>query len=574
MAAMSVTLNDPIAEAHWIAQPKKLKTVLFQHQRHNITKMAQLEEYKEILAPNGDIISTNVGVLGDKPGTGKTYTIIGLLCQDVAWWKKTQTMTTFTAVNLAGNIAIRKQQTFKTINTNLVICSGSILKQWAKELAQTSLTVAVIDTKAKAKSTEVAEYDVVLCLNTMYNSVIEENAKYAWKRVIYDEVDSAYIMKMSPIVAGFIWLVSATSCAFMDEVNRSRSHYLKTVFNKIQSNADYNPKTFMESITLRAPINLVKMATDAIPEYKTTHYQVAEAKLVKNLGKFMEAKIQELVTAGNTEEAIKLLGGKSSNDSIAQLLRAKLITELKEAEAKIVEHSGNRHLQKNWIAKKVSCETRLDDLDAKIKEMESADCTICCEPITAPVLLSCCQNLTCAKCIASHLDAQSKRIIAHSCPFCRSLEVKKRMVHMSKYAPPAPAKKTKVKVPSKILTKLDVISTIVAKANSRVLIFASDSHAFADLEQHLAEMKIGTSQVKGTHTQREHSLEKFFTGECPVLLLNSRVNGAGLNLQHTTDVVVYNKMEAHLLQQLIGRAYRIGQQKTIRVHTFHQDEAE
>ena len=51
-----------------------------------------------------------------------------------------------------------------------------------------------------------------------------------------------------------------------------------------------------------------------------------------------------------------------------------------------------------------------------------------------------------------------------------------------------------------------------------------------------------------------------------VLCLNSVNNGAGINLQETTDIILYHKMQPHMETQIIGRSNRIGRKTNLSVH--------
>ena len=51
------------------------------------------------------------------------------------------------------------------------------------------------------------------------------------------------------------------------------------------------------------------------------------------------------------------------------------------------------------------------------------------------------------------------------------------------------------------------------------------------------------------------------------------MNGAGLNLQATTDIIFWHQMSPEITQQIIGRAYRFGLDHDVNIHKFFsQDE--
>ena len=66
----------------------------------------------------------------------------------------------------------------------------------------------------------------------------------------------------------------------------------------------------------------------------------------------------------------------------------------------------------------------------------------------------------------------------------------------------------------------------------------------------------------GQKRTRDIKIEKYKNGLCPVLFLNSNFNGAGINLQETTDIIFYHEMPNDNREQNIGRAMRVGKKRS------------
>jgi len=49
-------------------------------------------------------------------------------------------------------------------------------------------------------------------------------------------------------------------------------------------------------------------------------------------------------------------------------------------------------------------------------------------------------------------------------------------------------------------------------------------------------------------------------------MLNAQYNGSGLNLQETTDIILYHKFNKFSEEQIIGRANRMGRNDVLYVH--------
>ena len=80
------------------------------------------------------------------------------------------------------------------------------------------------------------------------------------------------------------------------------------------------------------------------------------------------------------------------------------------------------------------------------------------------------------------------------------------------------------------------------------------------------ENKISNAHIKGSIKTREINLERYRNGNIQVIFLNASYNGSGLNLQETTDIILFHEMPTNNLSQILGRANRIGRKIPLNVH--------
>jgi len=52
------------------------------------------------------------------------------------------------------------------------------------------------------------------------------------------------------------------------------------------------------------------------------------------------------------------------------------------------------------------------------------------------------------------------------------------------------------------------------------------------------------------------------------VILNSRFNGAGINLETASDIILYHEMPSAIREQVVGRALRIGREGDLIVHNL------
>jgi len=122
-------------------------------------------------------------------------------------------------------------------------------------------------------------------------------------------------------------------------------------------------------------------------------------------------------------------------------------------------------------------------------------------------------------------------------------------------------------------TKPETIADIIYnKPEGKFLVFSSYEQSFSLIKSIFNEKEIDYMEIKGSKTSRENRLAEYQYGDRNVIFLNSKFNGAGINLQITTDIILYHKMPVHIEKQVIGRANRIGRVGTLTIHYLEGDE--
>jgi SNF2 family DNA or RNA helicase len=107
----------------------------------------------------------------------------------------------------------------------------------------------------------------------------------------------------------------------------------------------------------------------------------------------------------------------------------------------------------------------------------------------------------------------------------------------------------------------------------RFLVFSSHEASFRGLKQILAGKGIRSELLIGTTSHINKVKNQFTKGTIRVLYMNARHVGAGLNLESTTDIVLYHRMNGELERQMIGRAVRFDRSAPLTVtHLEHPGE--
>jgi len=121
---------------------------LYLHQKNNVLKMEYQESTKEREYTYGNRktkISTNMGILNDKVGSGKTLAMVSLLSRSKIKNEPLEERYFYPwTIDMGSNhyfsFITEEQISFRPLNLNIIICSSAIFQQWASELDKTDLT--------------------------------------------------------------------------------------------------------------------------------------------------------------------------------------------------------------------------------------------------------------------------------------------------------------------------------------------------------------------------------------------------------------------------------------------------
>lgn len=537
-----------------VSQPKELKTTLYQHQLASVYQMEERERTKQVIE-NDIIYDTNIGVNADKTGYGKTLSMITLIYRDKMEWNMdipfTQSIITTFA---SGRIKKTIKKDFEKIDVTLILVNQSIIKQWYDELEKTPLSIKMITTKKSIVTTMVENYDVILVIPTMYNGLLLKYNRVAWKRFIFDEPGHMKVPAMRKIIAGFNWLVTATPDAIVYKHKSCTSSFMHDIIGNIG----------WRSFSLEFSYLLVKN-NDSFIEYSysmppTKHYYYKCYNPIYNTVKgFVTQKITQMISAGNISGAIKELGGGTTRN-IAELVKNKKLEELEELESMIKIYTIRN--KKKQIEKAVDqvnrIKSQINELENRYSDILSGECNICLEKINKPVMEPNCQNVFCGTCLLKWLETKS------SCPLCRDNVKANQLI----YIDDGKSDKNNSQFDIKTLkTKVNtIISLIKSKTNGKFIIFSAWDETFSPIRNILENNQIKFIEVKGCIESRQKSIENFRSGDINVIFLNSKNNGSGINLQEATDIIIYHDMLPNMLNQIIGRANRIGRTESLNVH--------
>jgi SNF2 family DNA or RNA helicase len=108
-------------------------------------------------------------------------------------------------------------------------------------------------------------------------------------------------------------------------------------------------------------------------------------------------------------------------------------------------------------------------------------------------------------------------------------------------------------------------------SKSKILIFSISDYSFSSIEPVLQKQNVRYAYIKGNSNQINSVVKKYKGDEINVLLVNCINYGSGLNLENTTDIIMFHKMDSQIKGQVIGRAQRPGRTNPLNVHFLLHD---
>jgi SNF2 family DNA or RNA helicase len=608
-------------------QPSKIKKVLKPHQLACLYKAIYMENVGSTTYRNREAtikISTNIGIIGDIVGYGKTLTALSIIAHNplenihvntakIHSFHSARAYNYFTAET--QNLSLPNTDTM--INSTLIIVPrGPVYVQWEKTLKEsTDLKYIAIDDLnfikknmpplANVNNTtnerEIIEYfnqfDVVLIKNTTLDRLLDyynypignlvSTTKYFiynWKRIMIDECHDI-INKIEVFNYMFIWLISGTYFNMCHKISSSS-------YSQYYNIKDILREDYINYILVKCNKDFVKESFK-IPPIIEYYHLCKMSKYLKIIKKYINSSILDKINANDISGAIKDLGGKNeTEEGMAALICADMNKNLSNkhrereyiASLDILEETKANRL-KTIDVEIASIEGKIKDLTERITEIDSKICSICLDNVSQPIILEC-THIFCGGCLFKFLNAATatnfnSAAIAKRCPDCRadikSTENLTAIVSgvsgvsgVGKNAD-ANALTNEIagisKIGKGILNKEDTLLEILKNKPDGKFIVFSRVDVFTNIIKILVSNGITFAELKGNTSHMMNVLKDFKNGIINVILLTTQYAGYGIDINYATDVIIFHSMAVDK-QQAIGRAQRVGRTNNLIVHNL------
>ena len=550
-----------------MALDSKLKISLFPHQEDSVKNMEKLEKDRSVNIEENSILQTQIGILGDMPGYGKSYSMVSLIARDMMEWKSGDRIL-FDKTDISEFLSLNEKIKIRAINETILVVSTSILLQWKNYFTKSDLKVYTVTTSKNINDFKVGNFDVVIVSHTMYNKFVSIH-NYFWKRFVYDEPDTIHIPHMKNIRAGFYWLITATNN--LQYRYSTKNHFFSKIFT---SHKDIH---FMKYFIIKNDDEYVKASYTSKPVNFITHKCINPA-IINVVKSHLPENVKLMLEAGDIKGAVEALGGSVENNNIFDIVIAKKMQELNISKMKIKIYEERAKINPDeakinileWKQKYTVIDNEINQIRQKYTEMLKDDCSICYSNLQNPILMNCCQQIFCGNCILEWSKQNT------SCPMCRGTIkfTELKMVSLES-KDLEQIKKVELKDSAERLTKTQKLGNIIMEAldekkNAKIIVFSEYEETYNVINTCLKTNNISFTNFNGTIGRKKNILKKYIDGLTPVIFFNTKNNCSGINLEMTTDIILYHTMDPNVKKQIIARADRIGRINNLNVHEFSE----
>jgi len=457
----------------------------------------------------------------------------------------------------------------------------------------TSATSMPVVPRIKTPVEVISNYDMIVVTSTLYNKLacFLNNNKVKLQRAIYDEVDNLNVPGCRSVDANFVWFVTASygNVIYPKGLNKyepsvgryvwyangiKHSGFIKNILMDLYYNISRN---LMKVLVVKNKESYVETSL-SLPEMVSHYIQCKTPYAINVLNGLVDRNILNHLNADDIQGALQYINPshKANEDNIVTRVIDKYTRQvtniniqmntareyLYDTEAERTEALSRLEKQLQQVQKKI------DTITERIKSNDL--CTICYETVDQKTVTACCQNTFCFKCINLWL-AQKKL-----CPLCKiPMDISKLYVidndaHNENEAEEQTSDADAVDMtkPNKLNDKYQNLELILSnmKQDAKLLIFSAYENSFTNVIPILQRLDIKFDFLKGNGFQIQATIERYKNGNVNVLLVNTRQYGSGLNLENTTDMILFHKFDTEIEKQVIGRAQRFGRKQQLNVH--------
>ena len=535
-------------------------------------------------------VKSTVGVLADSVGSGKSYVMLALITANK------YPRTSFNRVNVYGQNKLYVEYSHNRghrCNVNIIVCSFGLVNQWVSYISNFGssemYTYYVINRKSNMDGFKELEFNedcptIIVVASSMYYLLAEYlgNRNISVTRVIFDEADSAQTPKAGGIQAMYYWLMTASYNNILNPINSydntmhtgiTKNTFLRNIFCDLQKTLPYIDKmNLLSRLVVKNNDEFVKRSF-MLPTPRARYILCSDPIAAMLNGVTQNNAIIRAINAGDMETAIGVLdkSNKGSEAHIMELVMSDLEKDLHNCvqtvqytEQLIMSNEEHKRERLNQLRRdEEQIRNKIELLTNRIKE--STHCLICYTEPCMRSITKCCKNTFCFECICKWLSYKNV------CPLCKATinPTDDLMVLTNDSDHDDSEEDSSVE---QMLNKYDTLASLLShikqsNPNAKILIFSEYDRTFDRIANIIeVKLKLKYGMLKGPGLMKNmDKYRKTGSHSLDILMINSSAYGSGMNLENTTDVILFHHFNKQIEHQVIGRAQRPGRSNSLNV---------
>ncbi len=541
-------------------QPRNFFIKLYDYQLASIYCMKKIETNPKYIN-DGVELYTNVGFLANKVGSGKTLTVLG----HIEINKNEENSKNKSCLGNGRTFFLINLEDEKFIKTSIIIIPHNLKFQWKNDIEKTMIKYVILDTKKKIEEeiTNIVndKYEAVILSSTMITKFSTYFKDILFERIFIDEYLTISIEDMK-LNSKFLWLIN-----YLD-IN---SHNKSSIIRKKDI---FNLENLEEKMLSRV---IVYTEEDYINKFNIFDISkqtiLCKSSLSNNFTYIVdyieEQEIKDLFCSNNYIKLLKCLDNGNGNEkeqnlvklyidyllSLIETNRNKLNNPHKSLKLRTEDYKQKYFKRLN---DEIHCiDDKINSIKNIIKNLENGKCfmndfrNICNQEVN---VLNCCFNLICNKCVDKLYHSNKSNI---KCPSCKNF-IKNINCSISNY-----------NLPTKTQACIKIINEKLKDKTNKILICSLFENSYEEIKAKLNKYGKDIQELKGSSNIVQKIIQKYNSGEIPILFLNGKYINSGINLEKTTDIILYHYIPKNLNTQILGRALRINRKKNLELSVYY-----
>lgn len=570
-------------------------------------------------------IQTNIGVLGDAIGSGKT--IVALSIVAASHTRNIHTINDIihsyqgpNGAYIRATMDVDNTPISSMIKTTLIITPrGPVYSQFVHAInTQTTLKVLCLDSiigikkfmpPPNSSNTTIKEFletfDAVLIKNTAlklldsyyaYNGATrverEEGLFESWDRIIVDEACDI-LNKIPYYKYNFLWLISATYNGLLQMSYTSRNHLGYTIRDIIPNEEILNlvlvkccDEFIVKSFNVPLPINQYHIC-ELPRQYAAVH-------------SFLSRDVRERIDANDFMGALTLLGASSETETdIVKIVSKDIERDISNKKREIACIQSLDIPEENKVSRIATHTIELTRLEDKLKSLiervsalQEKSCAVCLDSLVNPLLLPC-NHVFCTSCLIPWMQHNH-----NTCPECRFTIELRQLVAIVKDKNDEEASSEHLSLSSSISSLNDddslpttphpfstsshssrqnlrqnqtyskedtLVNIIQANPEGKFVVFSKLDSSYWGCMSRLRTENVSYNLLRGNSNVMASVLEQFKNGSTRVLLLNTVHAASGIDISCATDLILVHDL-GNERTQAVGRCNRHPRNTPLRIH--------